>query len=70
LRGLVASGAIPLLRRIPMRVFIVLKTVDAETTVFFDAYSSHTRAEEAIAENKAEFDTEDGDYEIKELKVV
>jgi hypothetical protein len=53
-----------------MSVHIVLKTADGETTVFFDAYSSCTKAEEAIEDAKAEFATEDADYEIKELRVV
>jgi len=53
-----------------MYVHIVLKTVGGETTVFFDAYSSRTKAEEAIEDDKAEFATEDADYEIKELRVV
>jgi hypothetical protein len=70
LRGLRGVGSIPLHRRTPMYVHIVLKTVDGETTVFFDAYSSRTKAEEAIEDDKAEFATEDADYEIKELTVV
>jgi len=51
-----------------MNLFVVLKTVDAETTVFFDAYTTRDKAEEAIKENMAEFDTEPADYEIHELR--
>lgn len=51
-------------------VYIVLKTGDGHTTVFFDAYSSRATAAQAIEDDKAELDTEDADYEIKELSVV
>ena len=50
-----------------MDVYVILKTVDADTTVFFDAYGTLTEAQSAIDEDIVEFDTEQADYEIRRV---
>ena len=48
-----------------MDIYIVLKTVEADSTVFFDAYDTSAEAQLAIDEDIAEFSTEQADYEIR-----
>ncbi len=51
----------------PLAVYVVLKTVNAVTTVFFDAFTARDRAEKAIEENMAEGSLKRDCYAVYEL---
>jgi hypothetical protein len=48
-----------------MDVYIILKNVDADTTVFFNAYDTLTEAQLAIDEDIAEIESEQAHYKIR-----